>query len=423
MARTAVGVNRTVLENGVRVLSSCSDAAPTFSLALSLEAGSRYDGAETSGLASLLAGILLEGTESSSGTEFAERIDSAGAVFDVASGYETCVASLTGLAERFSEAVDALGEATRRPRFAQPEFERAKRKQLAEIAEEDDDPFMLLRREFFGLVYGEHPRSRPVNGRPETVGRVSLDDVRAFHRARFSPATSVLAVSGAVPVREAIDAAAGVFGGWRGSEVADSQGPPPARVSGRRFVRMERNQTHIIVGGLGVARADDAYHPLSVMDVILGDSAGFGCRLGRRLRECDGLAYLVESDTVNTAGIDPGVFWVYTATSPSQADRALEAVLEELHRFCSEPLTQREVETAVAYMLGRHRMDGETNEARAGRLVGMERYGLGLDYDLRYDEIMHAVTPGDVAAAARRVLDPDHLSVVAVGPSPVDGCE
>ena len=422
MARPTDRVKRTVLPNGLRVLASRSGAVPTFSIALSLEAGSRYDEAGTSGLASLVAGVMLEGTESSSGTEFAERVDSAGAVLDVASGYETCVLSLTGLADRFPDALDVLCEVVRSPRFAPAEFERARRKQLAEIAEDDDDPFMLVRREFFDLVYGTHPRSRPVNGRPETVRTLSVEDALAFHRARCRPAGAVLAVSGDVAADAAVDAAARVFADWQGEDGAASSGTlPVARVSGRRFVRMERNQTHLIVGGLGVARTEDAYYPVSVMDVILGDSAGFGCRLGRRLRESDGLAYVIESDTAGTAGIDPGVFWVYTATSPARAGRALDVVLEELGRLRSEPPTVREVENSVAYMRGRRRLEGETNEARANRLVGMERFGLGLDYDERYDEIMQKVTVDDVAAAARRVLDPDHRSMAVVGPSPIGG--
>lgn len=412
---------RAVLPNGLRVLAREADPVPTFSLVLSLEAGSLYDSPGSSGLASLVAGVLLEGTEHETESEFSRRVDSAGAVFDVIAGYETCTLSLTGLSDRFEEALAAVAEAVRRPRLEPDALERARRKQLAEIAEDDDDPFMLLRREFFDLVCGPHPRGRPVSGRPRTVRSLSLKDAMAFHRSHYVPSGGVLAVSGDLQPGSVVEAVARAFGDWPSGKAPGAvPAPPPAMQGERRFVRVDRNQTHVMVGGPGVTRTEAAYHPATVLDAILGDSAGFSCRLGRRLREADGLAYVVESDLVGTAGTEPGVVSVYTATSPVNARRALDAVIEELDRLHAEPPDHREVESAASYLLGRRRLGAETNEVSAGRLVRAERFGLGLDYDDRYPDIIGAVTAEDVAAVARRLLDPSHRSVAVAGPDPVD---
>ena len=412
-------MTRTVLPNGLRVLAVRHDRLPTFSLALSFESGSRCDGPAKSGLASLVAGILLEGAESGGGAGPAARIESSGAALDVAVGYETCVLSLTGLAGGFTSAVEALGEVVRSPRFGSRQLEWARRKQLAEIADEDDDPFLSLRREFLDLVYGDDPRGRPTSGRPESVKELRLEDAAAFHGRRFGPSRAVLAVSGDLQPEDVEEAVLKTFGDWQPAEASLSQGVPSgAGAAGVRFVRMERNQTHIIVGGPGLARTDGAYYAASVMDVVLGDSAGFGCRLGRRLRESDGLAYVVESDTTSSAGRDPGVSWTYTATSPAHADRALDAVLEEIDRLRAEPPSEQEVAHAVTYLIGRRRLDGETNEARAHRLVCLERFGLGLDLDERYESIMRGICVSDVAEAADRLLAPTHRSVAVAGPRP-----
>ena len=106
-----------------------------------------------------------------------------------------------------------------------------------------------------------------------------------------------------------------------------------------------------------------------------------------------------------------------TATSPEHVERAVAGIVDELRRMCSEPPSNHELESAVAYLSGRHALDRETNDARAAALVRMERYGLGLDHADRYASLVRAVTREDVLAVARRVIDPENYSIVAVGPA------
>jgi zinc protease len=227
-----------------------------------------------------------------------------------------------------------------------------------------------------------------------------------------------LSVVGDVDPERVLDDASLAFEGWTGGgavarDPAHPRGPaePVSRV-----VPMERAQVHVAMGSVGIRRRDPSYHAVVVMDAILGDGAGFGSRLALRLRERAGLAYVVESDAASTSGLDPGVFWVYTATSPAGVDDAVEAVRDELARMRREPPSEEELASAKAYVLGRDLRGLETNEARAARLVSIERYGLGHDYGERFASLIEAVTADDVLAAARRVIDLDHSATVLVGP-------
>jgi zinc protease len=195
--------------------------------------------------------------------------------------------------------------------------------------------------------------------------------------------------------------------------------PPPVGARLRRVIRRDRRQTHVIIGGVGIARDDPSYQAVSVMDVVLGDSAGFGSRLGRRIREAEGLAYVIESDTASTAGLDPGVLWVYTATSPDRAERAVSVVEEELERLRFEAPGPEELERAKAYLLGSRLIESESGEERAARLIRCERYGLGIDYYERDARTLSAVTGDDVLQACVLLFDPDRRSTVVVGPSPI----
>ena len=118
---------RTVLGNGLRILASGSPGTGVFSLALSLEAGSRCDADATAGLSSLTAGLMLEGTEELTGSQLALKADTAGASLDVVAGYETCSVLVTGLVEGMEECLRIVSDVVRSPRLRAGELERARR--------------------------------------------------------------------------------------------------------------------------------------------------------------------------------------------------------------------------------------------------------------------------------------------------------
>jgi zinc protease len=419
VARAGDRVTRRVLPNGLTALVARSATTPTFSAVLSLDAGARRDPAGLEGLGSLLAGMLTEGTARESAGELAERVEGAGATLDAGAGYHAALVTITGLAECLPEALAAARDVVVAPRLLDDALEHSRRKQLADIAEEDEDPFLLLRREFFRAVYGTHPRGRPVSGTRASAEAATLADVAAHARATFAPASAVLGLVGDFEPARAIDEIDRAFSRWSGAAPSSFPTPPtPPRRAASRHLQLARKQTHILMGNVAISRSDPLYHPVTVMDAILGDSAGLGARLGRRLREGAGLAYLVESDTASTAGLDPGVFWVYTATSPPVAGVAIATVLDELRSFRARPPSPEEVRSAAAYLVGKHRLERETNEARAARLVWIERHGLGLDYDDRYPGIIRSVTADDVLTAARAAIDPDRCVIVSAGPEP-----
>ncbi|MBD3347956.1 MAG: hypothetical protein GF400_02020 [Candidatus Eisenbacteria bacterium] len=406
------------LGSGLAILAERRPGAGVFSVLLSLEAGSRYDTDERAGLASLAAGLMVEGTASSAGQDLALRVDSLGATLDVSVDYEVCEISLTGLSDRFEDCLRVLGEVVREPRLRTEDLERARRKQLAEIDEDQDDPFTLARNAFLDLVYGAHPRHRPVSGSRDSVSGLGLADVEAFRDAFYVPAGAVLAAVGDLEPQSFVAGAEREFGSWIGRPPSRPRPESPRRAGGRRrFIHKDRKQTHVMLGGIGVARSDPLYPAVSIMDVVLGDSAGFGSRLGRRLREGEGLAYVVESDAASTAGIDPGVVWIYTATSPSRAGRALDVVREELQLLGRRPPSLDELAQARAYLLGRRLREGESCEELAARLVRSERYHLGRDYDSRYADLLASVTRERVQEAAAKLLDPERHACVVVGPS------
>ncbi len=415
MARDA-GVVRRVLDNGLVLLASREGKEPLFTATLSIEAGSRYERDDVAGIAALTASALAEGTASRSATQVAEAIDGIGATLDIVSSYETVVLSITGLSRSVADALEILHEIVSAPLFDSTGIEDSQRALLSEIAEEVDDPYHVALRELFARVFAGHPRSRPTNGTSESVALLRREDIVHHFAQRYTPGNAVLSIVGDLDPERALALAEGSFASWSGNRSVETEPAlPDLPIVLRTDIQMRREQVHIVLGHLGITRADPDFYALRVLDVILGDGAGFASRLAMRLRENEGLSYVIESDVAGSAGLDPGLFCVYTATLPSQAEQAISSIRSELERARSEEPTERELKSSIAYLLGQHLADRETTEVISARAISIERYSLGLDYDERYPDIIGSITSAQVLAAARRVLHPDLLSLVLVG--------
>jgi len=419
MARPDAGIARAVLANGLTVLVAEMPGSPVVSIALSLEAGSRYDDEKTAGVACLAANAVLEGPRGNAGPSFARLVEAAGTSFDAFTGYETAVFVATALPGRVVEVLGHLFAMIADPALDERTVARARRAQASEIASDARDAYQTARREFFDLAYGPHPRRRPVVGYAPTVAGLTAADTVDFCARRYRPGGAVLAIAGGVRAGGVLAAADRASRAWRGdAPLLPDHGDPPGPGSRRtRFVPMRREQVHLCLGHVAIRRSDPRYHALEILDAILGDCAGFGSRLAKRLREREGLAYVVESDTVGSAGIDPGVFWAYTATSPANAAAAVGGIREEIRRVVAEPPSDEEVAAAVSYLRGRRIIASDRSDSRALGLVRIERRGLGLDFESRYPGILSSIGPADVLRAARDVIRPDDCCLVAVGPS------
>jgi zinc protease len=378
---------RLVFPNGLTVVTASARSAPVFTAMLVVEAGSRYDPEGSAGLAALVGGALLEGSTSRSASSLAVAVDSMGSALDTVTGYETTAVIASGL-------------------------------------DDEAQAYDVCRQGFIKTVFRGYTRRNPVGGLPGTVSRLTGEDLESFHRRNYRPGNAILAIVGDLDAGELLDCAAESFGAWRDGGPPSDPPPPPTRQRGRRVeaVAMDTRQVHISIGNLGIARSDPSFYATSVMDVILGDSAGFGSRLATKLREEQGLAYVIESDASGSAGLEPGVFWAYTATSPEHFEQLVRGVMDQLRLMREEPPSAEELESAIGYLTGRDLLDRETSEAVAGRLVHAERHALGLDFDARYPSIIASVSREDVLEAARRVIDPENCSFVTVGPvTPRDG--
>src|SRR5262249_55427194 len=154
--------------------------------------------------------------------------------------------------------------------------------------------------------------------------------------------------------------------------------PPIARRSGA--FTAERQQVHLYLGHLGIARNDPDYAALVVLDHVLGTGPGFTNRISRKLRDELGIAYAVSANIHATAGLLPGTFTAYLATSPEHVATAARGFVDEIRRVQRDLVEKGELDVAKSYLLGSFPLGFERAARRASYVVSAELHGFPEDH-------------------------------------------
>jgi zinc protease len=421
--RRHLAVHSHTLNNGLTILLVENPSLPTVSITASVFAGARYDPESKAGLAIMVSRLLDEGTENRTSLEIADAIESVGGAIDTDGSFERIVAMAGVLNKDVDLGLELLSDLLIRPIFPQEYVDKEKERTLAEIVSAQDRPQVVAGWAFNELVYQDHPLHRPSHGYPNTVERLTRDDLLEFHRRYFVPNNIILSVVGDFQVPELLPKIEKALGSWEAKPVTFPIYPEPTRQNTKRlkFITMPAQQLNIYLGHLGISRTNPDYYALQVLDTILGGGAGFTARIPQRLRDELGLAYTTFASITMTAGLDPGRFVSFIGTSPENMKLAINELLNEIRRIIEEPVTSQELQDAQDYLTGSFVFGFESSPQIARFLVHAHVYGLGFDFIEKYPHYVRAVTVNDVTRVARKYLDSENYTLVVVGPVAEDG--
>jgi zinc protease len=410
-----------VLPNGMRLVLLENHALPSITLSARVDAGSNMESAAEAGLANFTAGMLNEGTTKRSDQEIAAELEQVGATFSASAGRASTYVSLQSLSRYTAGLIPLYAELLQSPAFPADRLEQERARLMVALKEAADDAPTVGRNAFNDLVYGTHPAHRPVVGYEPTVRTLSREALARFHGRYYRPENTTLVAVGDFQTSDLLERLTAALSGWeRGSGTPAAAPPAPERQTERRDRRitMEKSQTQIVLGHLGVTRTSPDYPALRVMDTILGEGVGggFTARIPWQLRDVMGLAYGVGSSITSTAAKDPGVFIVVMGTAPKNEAAAIPALLKEIQRIRTSPVTKKELREAENYLANSYVFDFQTNEQLAAYLHAVQYYGLGYNYRQRFPEEIRKVTRADVLRVAQKYLDPEHYTLVVVAP-------
>jgi len=409
--------SRATLDNGVVVLAKETQTTPAVAINLAVRAGSACDPADAPGTTWLLSRVIDRGTARRSADDIAEVLDSRGISVTITVTRHLFTIACLCLAEDFEPVMTLLGEMMMMPSLPAEEVETRKGQVITAIRQDDDNPLVRASESLIALLYPDgHPYGRPTKGSVEVVETLTRDRLLELHDQRFAPSELSAVVVGDVSPQHAHGVAANIFGGWRNAAPPPVTLPPVRHATRRQRLivpMMNKAQADIAYGFTTITRRDPDYYAFWLMNNVFGQYS-IGGRLGDSIRERQGMAYYVSSAL--DANVAEGPLVIRAGVSPSNVDRAVASIDEEITKLITEGLTPKEIDESRRYLIGSIPRALETNTAIANFLQIAEFFGLGLDYDLRLPDLLGAVTLEQANAAARRALHPDRAALVIAGP-------
>jgi zinc protease len=407
---------RRTLANGTVVLAKENRTTPAVTLLVGVRAGAYYDADGHEGTAALVARVLDRGTISRSAADIADELDNRGAALSVVAGRHQLTISATCLAEDFDTIFAMVADILQHPLFDDREVETRRAELLTAILQDEDDPGAVAVDLAMSRLYPHHPYGRRPRGTTASVSRVTREDLVEFHRRWFTPDGATVVVVGDVDEEAVVRASSRAFGGWSRRRTVEPAVPPVAARVDRNLAvtpMMNKAQTDIAYGFVGVRRADPDYYAAWVMNNALGQYA-LGGRLGDSIREKQGMAYYVYSSL--DASLAEGPLMIRAGVASSDVERTLASIDQEIAHVRDDGLTAKEVGESKRYLIGSIPRQLETNSGIAGFLLSAEFHGLGADHDSFLPDRIGEVSLADANRVALRLLDPARAEIAVAGP-------
>jgi zinc protease len=385
-------------------------------LRLLVRAGSSLDPARRFGLAHLTAEAARRGTRRRSGPRLDAEVEALGAVLGGGVDADAAVLGLTAPLEAFPRLMELVADVAVHPAFPAREVEQLRRREVASLAHDLDEPGVVADRATLMAAYGEHPYGHPAEGRGRDVAAVRRGDLAAFHARHWRPSRATLLVVGPVEPERVLALAAKRFGGWKGTpggevEIAPATASlPPGVVI---VDRPELSQVQVRMVAAGFPRASPDLPAGLVAGAVLG--GGFTSRLMEAVRVNRGLSYGVRSGFACSRAA--GLFSFSSFTKVETTGELVQVAQDEIARFREDGPTAEELERTAAYLCGLYPLSLETHEQWAEKLADIELYGLGPDEVTGFCDRIRAVDAGACLAVARRWMPVERRVVVAVGPA------
>ncbi len=404
-------VQRSVLPNGVRLLSERLPGAFSVTLGLWMEVGSRDESPELGGASHFIEHMAFKGTQTRGPLQIAREIDLLGGLANAFTSKENTCFHARALAEHLPRLADLLLDLVLDPVYDPKELERERQVILQEISAVEDTPDDLIHVLFNQNFWPEHPLGRPILGRAEVIAALGREAILAYQHATYRPKSLVVAAVGNLEHQQLIDLVADRLGGLPAGKNGHLR-TPPRPAPGLCLRPRELEQVHVVMG----ADAPPANHPdrfaAALLNLILGGN--MSSRLFQEVRERRGLAYSVYS-YLNTYS-DSGLLGVYMGVAPSRAVEAIKVARAELAKLVTGPIAPQELMDAKDNLKGSILLATENPESRMSRLAKNE---LHFGRPIPLEEIMAsiaAVSLADISRLAARCLDPAGLGVTVLGP-------
>jgi predicted Zn-dependent peptidase len=403
--------HKTVLDNGVKVLSEHLPHVRSVSLGIWIGVGSRDERPDESGISHFIEHMIFKGTRRRSSLDIARELDAVGGLSNAFTSKEnTCIHGRV-LDRHFPRLVDILSDLFLQSVFDREEMDREKQVILQEISMVEDTP-----EEYVHLLHGrhcwpDHPLGMSVLGSDESVASFDQDLLLDFYKRYYTPDRIIIAAAGNVRHEDLLAAFRPFFEGLPSAGRGGDE-RTPALQPGTFCYPKELEQVHVCLGGRAPELTSEDRLAGALLNTLLGGN--MSSRLFQEIRERRGLAYAVYSYL--SAYLDTGLLGVYLGTDPRRINEALDVVNRETTRILEGDLSDEETEMMREHLVGGILLGAESTDNRMMRLAKNEYvYNRYVGYD-ELIENLGKVRTEDVIRVARDCFLSGTVSMVTLGP-------
>ena len=404
-------VNKTVLANGITILTKFMPHVRSVSMGVWVNVGARDESLEENGLSHLIEHMIFKGTRKRTAYQIAKEFDAIGGQTNAFTAMENTCYHARVLESHLDTMVDILTDIFLNSVFEPVEVERERPVILQEIGMVEDSPEEYIHVLAGRNYWGDNPLGRSILGSPENILRFDADSVRSFFRRCYQPDRILITAAGKVDHQALVDRLAPAFERIRPGNGFPTRWTPPVS---RHIEVCHRKieQVHICLSTPGLATTDPARFAFSLMNSILGGN--MSSRLFQEVREKRGLAYAVYSYMISYE--DTGMFGVYAGVEPSRAVEVTALISGILNQLKDTQVLPGELRDAKEFTKGNMLLASESTDNQMVRLAqGEINYQRYIPMEEVVDHI-DAVTAEDIQAIADKLFQEDQMVLTVLGP-------
>lgn len=405
------------LANGLRVIVVQRSFTPLVSAQLLVKNGAEVDPTALPGLANMTANLLTKGTEKSTAPEIAQAIEALGGSLNSGARWDAANAGVNVISSKIGPALEILADVVRNPTFKAEEIERLRQQTLDELAVSLADPGEIARYVAARVVFGDSAYGHPLTGTPESLAKMTRDDIVKLHATYYRPDNSILVIGGDINARDAFALAEKSFGDWpkaartvSGGSLGLSATAPASKSRVLVIDKPDAGQAAVIVARLGINRKDPDFFRAIVTNSVL---TGYSGRLNQEIRIKRGLSYGAGSSL--EARRDVGPFAASAQTKNESGSQVAELLLGEVSRLATTPVPDAELTPRKAVLIGNFSRNLEQVNGLVAQVASLALQGLSLDEINHYINNVQSVGAADVQRFAGARLSAKDASIIVVG--------
>ncbi len=403
---------KTVLSNGIRVITEEIPHVHSVSSGIWLTSGSRDEKKEENGVSHFVEHMLFKGTGKRDAREIARTIDSVGGLLNGYTSRECINFYAKVLKNDFPLAIELLSDIFLNSTFSPEEMEKERGVILQEIHAEEDTPDEYIQDLFSQSFFKEHPLGRPILGSYQFIEKIKRDDLVSFFRKNcLQPSRIIVSVAGNLKHGDVVKRTEDAFGILSEKESSLRLNSPQA-CSHISVYSKDLEQVHICIGTRGLSQT----HPLRYAGYFLNNILGGGMssRLFQEIREKEGLVYSIYSYLASYS--DTGLLIIYAGTGKQEATRVIDLATKEMRKLKENPVGSSELARVKQQLKGNLLLAWESTDSRMQRLARNE---ICFEKFISIEEIIEnieKVTASQIQELAREIFSKDYLSLAVLGP-------